>query len=102
MPARELAQMVIELVEDDEGVVEIFLTHSEYLLPIGRVDREDSLRASLHDTHPELRPLDVVVLGKQVEGLLRIRVEDAGDDERLEPVVGLPLCFFCRVPARYV
>jgi len=33
--ARELAQVVVELVEDDEGVKEVLLADCEYLLPVG-------------------------------------------------------------------
>jgi len=99
---RELAEVVVELVEYDEWVVELISAHREYLLPVGGVDREDPLQGPLHDPYPQLGPVDVVVLAEQVEGLLRIRVKDVGDDYRLEPVVRLALVLFCRVSARYV
>src|SRR5438552_6349979 len=93
---------MVELVEHREWIVEVLLPRSENLLPVSRVDREDPLRAPLHHSNPELWEVDVVMLGEQLEGLLGLGIENRGHDERLEPVVRLPLFFFSRIPARYV
>jgi hypothetical protein len=60
----EIAQVMIELVEHGEGVVEVLLPRRENLLPVPRIDGEDTLRAPLHHPYPELGEVDVVMLGK--------------------------------------
>jgi hypothetical protein len=85
--APEVAEVVVELVEDGEGVVEVLALRREDLLPVGRVDREDAPPPPLGRPDPELGALDPVVLAEEVQGPLGVRVEYGRDDPGLEPVL---------------
>jgi hypothetical protein len=54
--------MVVELMENGEGVVKILALRSENLLPARGVDGQHALRASLDHADAELGSFDPVVL----------------------------------------
>jgi hypothetical protein len=72
--ATKVAQMMVELVQDCERVVQIFAFCRQYLLPVRRIDRLDTLRPSLDHPHTELGPLDPVVFAEKVQRPFRIGI----------------------------
>ena len=85
----KLPQVMVELVEYRERIVEILSLCRQYLLPVRGVDGQDALRPPLDHPHPELGPLDLVVLAQKVERAFGIGVQYRRDDESPELLLRL-------------